>query len=88
MGMTVGDLRQRMSREELNVWVAYVAENGPLNLALRIEGAVARALSAFAKNTTPKDFMVWPIEAEPVATPEAAFALFKGLASRSKQRSN
>jgi hypothetical protein len=74
-----------MTQEELNLWVAYVQENGPLNLALRIESAVARAVAPFLKNVKPRDLMVWPIEQEKEPTLEemkvGLFCLFKGLES-------
>lgn len=74
-----------MGRDELSLWETYVLENGPLNLALRIESAIARSVSPFLKNAKPRDLMVWPKEPEPEATPENVILLFKNLASRGKK---
>ena len=82
--MTLGDLRERMTQDELNTWVAYVDESGPPHLALRIESAIARAVAPFLKNAKPRDLMPWPKEPEPEATPESAFLLFKNLSSKTR----
>lgn len=88
--MTLSDLQRRMSYQELQTWVAYVDENGPLNPALRIEGAIARAVSPFLKNKTPKDLMVWPrvqeFELPPADMAAQLAAKFKGLASQTNSR--
>lgn len=79
--MTIGDLKQRMNRDELQTWIAYIEENGPLNMALRIEAAIARAAVPFmGKQVTMKDLMPWPRAQEEPATLADTFALFKGLA--------
>ena len=69
---------------ELSTWEAYAMENGPLNLPLRIEAAVARAVTPFLKNAKPRDFMPWPKEPERVATAQDLHLMFKGLASQRK----
>jgi hypothetical protein len=84
--MTIAELKERMGQDELGLWEAYVTENGPLNLPLRLESAVARAVSPFLKNTKPRDLMPWPKEPEPEATPEKLLLMFKGCATASKQR--
>jgi hypothetical protein len=81
--MTLAEVRQ-MSMGELSTWEAYVMENGPLNSMLRLEAAIGRAVSPFIKNARPRDFMPWPKEPEPEATPEKLLLLFKGLASSRK----
>lgn len=75
--MTVGDLMRRMSQSELNLWVAYVEENGPLNPMLRVEAAIARAVSPFLKGVKPKDLMIYPRETEQPVSIDAVFALLK-----------
>lgn len=81
-----------MSQEELNLWVAYVQENGPLNLALRIEAAVARAVAPFLKNAKPRDLMVWPREPEKEPTLEelkvGLTSMFKNLATKTREARN
>ena len=77
-----------MPQDELQTWVAYVDENGPLNLALRIEAAVARVAAPFFKQAKPRDFMPWPKQPEPEATPESVLLMFKSLASKTKQSRN
>jgi len=74
-----------MTQEELNLWVAYVAENGPLNPSLRIESAVARAVAPFLKNTKPRDLMPWPREPEQDASIDEVFGVLMA-ASKSKKR--
>lgn len=76
-----------ISQDELNTWVAYVEENGPLSTPLRIDAAIARAVTPFLRNAKPRDLMPWPKEPEPEATPEALFLKFKNLAARTKERS-
>jgi hypothetical protein len=88
--MTLSDLQARMSYDELQTWVAYVDENGPLNPALRLEGAVARAVAPFLKNTKAKDLMPWPrqqeVELPPKDMAAQLAAKFKGLASQTNSR--
>lgn len=83
--MTVSELKARMTQDELNTWVAYVEENGPLNQSLRTEAAVARAVSPFLKNTKPRDFMVWPREPEKPASLKDIFGVLL-TASKSGKR--
>lgn len=75
-----------MPQSELNTWVAYVEENGPLNLPLRIESAIARAVTPFLKGVSPRDLMVWPKEPDKPADIKAVFAGFKDLASRGNRK--
>lgn len=84
--MTLGDIRQRMTQDELQTWVAYVEENGPLNAMLRIEAMIARSVAPFFKNTKPRDLMVWPRQQEPEATPEKLLSMFKNLSAASKRK--
>lgn len=84
--MTVAELKARMGQNELVMWEAYAVENGPLNSSLRIESAVARAVSPFLKNAKPRDLMPWPREPEPEATPEKLLLMFKNLATASKSK--
>lgn len=79
--MTIGELERRMDRAELQTWIAYVDENGPLNIPLRIEAALARSTAPFmGRQVKPRDLMVWPKEPEQEASLAETFALFKGLA--------
>lgn len=68
-GMTVSELRSRMSVEELADWVAYREIVGPLNPLLRIDAAVARAVSPFLKGDK-RALMPWPKEPERDASME------------------
>lgn len=79
--MTIDELERRMSRAELQTWIAYIDENGPLNPAMRIEAAIARAAAPFmGRQVKPRDLMPWPKEPEQEASLAETFALFKGLA--------
>jgi hypothetical protein len=84
--MTVARLKSEMSLAELRLWEAYVDENGPLALPLRIESAIARAVSPFLKNTKPRDLMPWPKEPERDATPEELLLMFKTAAAKTNRR--
>ncbi len=88
--MTLSDLQSRMTQSELNVWLAYVEENGPLNQSLRIESAVARAVAPFLKNVKARDLMPWPREQERELSAqemaEQLTAKFKGLAAQTNSR--
>lgn len=72
----------------MNLWIAYIEENGPLNIALRVESAVARAVAPFLKNVKPRDLMPWPRQAEQeMDTQEMASALmaqFQALARKTE----
>lgn len=84
--MTLGELRQRMTQDEMQTWVAYVEENGPLNSSLRIESMLARVAAPFFKQVKPRDLMIWPRQQEPEATPEKLLSMFKNLAAASKRK--
>lgn len=70
--MTLGELKSRMTVDELAVWRAYVDENGPLNPSLRVESAIARAVLPFLKGAKMRDLMPWPREQPRVLTTEEA----------------
>lgn len=73
-----------MTNAELQTWVAYVEENGPLNQSLRMEAAIARAVSPFLKNAKPRDLMPFPRLPEPEATPEMLMMMFKSAATKTR----
>lgn len=54
-----------MSYAEFMSWIAYADENGPMHPMLRVEAAIARAVSPFIKDTKPADFMLWGKPKEP-----------------------
>ena len=62
--------------DELGDWQAYVAENGPLNAMLRLDMAVARAVSPFLKGDLSK-LMPWPKVAPRPLTLEEAMREWK-----------
>jgi hypothetical protein len=84
--MTLGELRQRMTQDEVQTWVAYVEENGPLNSMLRFESMLARVAAPFFKQVKPKDLMIWPREPEPEATPEAIWTSIMNLSAATKRK--
>ena len=77
-----------MPESDIGVWRAYVDENGPMNLALRIDAAVARVAAPFFKNVKPRQLMPWPREPEPEldaqAMADALYATFSGLAKQTQ----
>lgn len=86
--MTVAELRGRLSYSEYLDWQAYFDEVGPANTALRIEWAIARAVSPFLKNIKPRDFAVWPKEPARVASPDDVVALLTSMAHLTKVSKN
>lgn len=89
LGMTVGELDQRMSQAELLSWVEYVKVNGPLNPMLRMEATIARAVVPFlGKNATVRKFMLWPREEEKVATAEDILGILQKAATQTKARNH
>ncbi len=85
LGMTLEQLKE-VSQEEIQTWVAFVEENGPINPMLRMEAMLAKIASRFFKNSKPKDWMTWPRLPEPEATPEALLSMFKNLSAASKRK--
>lgn len=65
--MTVAELKERMSAEELDKWIAYIEINGPLHNTIRLEHAIARAVAPFVKGNA-KLLAPWPREPEREAT--------------------
>lgn len=63
LGKTLDEVK-RMSMSELATWTEYVQENGPLNFSLRMEAAVARAVTPFLRKANFRDFMPWPRQPE------------------------
>jgi hypothetical protein len=82
--MTIAELKSRMSNSELQTWVAYVEENGPLSQSLRLEAAVARAVAPFLK-LKPSDLMVWPKPPEQEASINDVLGVLKTAASNSRK---
>src|SRR5690606_14663010 len=87
LGKTLDEIRQ-MPESDVGMWRAYVEENGPLNLALRIEAAVARVAAPFFNNVKPRQLMPWPREPEPEldaqAMAAALYGTFSGLAKQTQ----
>jgi hypothetical protein len=77
-----------MSQREYETWLRYRRKWGPFNQMIRIEGAIARAVSPFLKGD--KSFLLpWPKEPEPdeeeVATLQGVMAILKSSAARSRK---
>lgn len=58
-GMTVDELKEKMSYSELARWKVYQDVNGPLNPILRNDAAAARLARAMAGGEM-SNFMPWP----------------------------
>jgi hypothetical protein len=59
--MTVGDVIEKMTGHELMGWKLFEDEFGPLNIGLRFDAAIARAVHPFLKSGTPIEaLMPWP----------------------------
>lgn len=74
-----------MPHQELLDWVVYAERNGPLNLMLRFDAAVARLAAMWSKDARPSDFMPWPAKPDVEATPQDVFALLQGIAQANKK---
>jgi hypothetical protein len=86
LGKTLGELKQ-MTNAELQIWVAYVEENGPLNPTLRMEAAIARAAAPFmGPKVKAKDLMPFPRIPEPEADPQVMLAMLRSAATTNKMR--
>jgi hypothetical protein len=72
--MTVSELKSRMTVEELSSWITYREIVGPLNPLLRLDAAVARAVSPFVKGDK-SSLMPYPKEPEQDATLEDFMAI-------------
>ena len=83
--MTLEQLKET-SQDEIQTWVAFVEENGPINPMLRMEAMLAKIASPFFKNSKPKDWMTWPRLPEPEATPETMLMALKNLSAASKRK--
>lgn len=75
-----------MSVAEFHQWIAYRKKNGPLNLAVRFDSAIARFGMTQVKGGKWNYFAPWPEEQEPEATPEALATMFKSLAAKTNSR--
>lgn len=80
-GRTVEEAQQRMSYVEYLDWIAYRNRWGSFHQGMRIDRAVARVASMFAKNSKPEDFSPFDkAHSEPAAgTIDEAFQLLKGI---------
>jgi hypothetical protein len=76
-GMTVEELRYRITYHEIQGWELFEEEYGPLHLALRIERSIAQAVQPFLKDAKMRDLMPWPKEPEQEATVEDFMRMLK-----------
>lgn len=77
-----------MSITELATWDAYVYENGPLDLALRVDAAVARAVARTHRGVAFRDLMPFPRQPEQVPEVDqmksGLMGIFKKAAAKTK----
>jgi hypothetical protein len=84
-GMTVDELKERMSYEEFQRWVSYAEINGPLNPTLRNDYALARLCAMWGSGKV-RNYMPWPKEPEKEASIEDVFSTLKKSARKPKRR--
>lgn len=85
-GMTVAELKNRMSLAELNDWGAYMKVNGPLSPILRNDAAIARlAVSMSGKGAKMEHFMPWPKREEPEENPMVIFEKIRAIAAQNRK---
>lgn len=82
--MTVGELKERMTTAERADWVRYVEEFGPLNLAWRIDYAVARAAAPFIGAGSLQKLMVWPQQEDREASIEDVMGMLRAAKKTDK----
>lgn len=63
LGMTVGELKRRMTYGEFRRWQKYIEIYGPVNPIMRNDAAVARLAVAYTGGKM-EAFMPWPKEPE------------------------
>jgi hypothetical protein len=92
--MTVGELKNRITPHEVQGWMLYEKEYGPLHLGLRIERAIAQVFAPFfkdkaGKQLTMRDLMTWPLSKpeEEYAKPEDIMKLL-GAVVKTKGKKN
>lgn len=84
-GMTVSELKSRMTVDELAGWAYYMEVNGPINPILRNDAAIARlAVTMSGKGAKIKHFMPWPNIEEPEEDPMVVFEKLKAIAAQNR----
>jgi hypothetical protein len=88
-GITVGELRERMTFAEFSNWLAFERIYGPVNPLLRLDAAVARAVAPFLKRDARvrEYLMPWPkepVEEESPASVEQVMQLLSAVRRGSK----
>ena len=91
--MTVGELKDRITRYEVEGWLLYEQEWGPLHLAVRFERAIAQIGAPFFKDEAGRPLKVqalmpWPKQEEKVATIEDVFGLLSGQGKKGKVKAD
>lgn len=84
-GMTVEELKSRMTLDELNGWGEYIRINGPLNPILRNDAAIARlGVSMAGRGAKMENFMPWPIKEPEPLDPEKVMAKLQAAFRQNK----
>lgn len=85
-GATIAEAKERLSYEEVGVWLDYIKRKGPVDIYGRLEWGFA-LLAAIANNAAggkakQRDFMPYAsrdgVESEEGVSPEQLFQMFKG----------
>ena len=86
--MTVGQLKQRMTYDELRGWELYVEEMGPLSRNLRTDMAIYNSVRPFLSGTPSlRQLMTWPKEPEREATLDDFMNVLRA-AKKSERKAN
>ncbi len=84
-GMTVEELKSRMSLNELNGWAKYIEVNGPMSPILRNDAAIARlAVTMGGKGAKIEHYMPWPKREDVEQSPMAIFHKLKAIAAHNR----
>jgi hypothetical protein len=76
-----------MSHAEVMRWMDFRERNGPLNPMLRMDAAIARAISPFLKGDK-RSLMPWPKEPEVAASLDDVVGILKFSAKAKKPEKN
>lgn len=76
LGMTVRELKERLTYEEAMLWGMYRQKHGPFTVQARVEYGFALLAAIQTGEKDLKKFVPWHVE--PELTPEMMFAQIKG----------
>lgn len=86
LGMTVRELKDKLSYEEAMQWGLYRKKNGPFSIQKRVEYGFALLAAIQTGSKDLKKFIPWLSEQEVEITPEMMLAQLKTVSVKNKVR--